>query len=612
MIEGGAGTDEVFGSPFADVLRGDAGNDLLHGEAGNDLLDGGTGTDTAFFEGPASEARITRTTGAVIVGTKAEGRDTLLAVEKLVFKDKTFDLAIDSLFSGDIDLVFLQDLSGSFGDDLPNVAAAVRGIAADVREIDPEAAYAVASFVDKPDPGDPDRKDDYLYKAHLGRTSDAGVVEGAVRGLVLRDGGDLPESQLDGLKAAALGTGLSLRADAHRIVLLSTDAAFHEGDGYASVDEVKTVLEQTGAVPIFAVTAGERGTYEQLVADLGVGAVVTLTSNSSNFQDAVRQALVNLFEQVTSNGSDGPDTLFGGFLGEKFYTGLGADRVDAGEGDDVVDGGGGDDTLAGGAGNDTVKGGSGDDLLDGGPGDDTLRPGLGRDRVTTGPGADTVEGTLAELDRDAIADFGARDALRVFGVALAPRQVVAAPGSLILEIDGDNNGSRESLITLEGDFTGKRVALETLGSGSAVSTLIRVVDKVPITGTAGNDKLKGTEEADDIRGLAGNDKIAGLGGDDLIDPGPGKDKVDGGPGRDLLLLAGTTAGFEVLVKGRKITLVDADPSDGDQGSVAFANIEVLRFDDFEIDISGGVFAKAGAGSAGTALDTLLTDPAAAG
>lgn len=593
-ISGGSGADQLVGSSFADVLLGNVGGDLLRGGAGNDRLDGGEGSDIAFFEGPASEARITRTAGAVIVGTKAGGRDTLFAVEKLVFDDETLDLAKDSLFSGDIDLVFLQDLSGSFGDDLPNVAAAVRGIAAEVKAIDPEAAFAVASFIDEPDPENEDSREDYVYKAHLGRTSDAGVVEGAVRGLRLGNGSDFPEAQLDGLEAAALGTGLSLRADAHRIVLLSTDASFHEGDGYATVDEVRATLEKTGAVPIFAVTVDVRATYERLVLDLGAGAVVTLTRDSANLQDAVRQALVNLFEVVTSNGSDGPDDLFGGFLGEKFYTGLGPDRVDAGDGDDVVDGGGGDDTLAGGAGNDTVRGGTGDDALDGGAGDDALHPGPGRDRVATGPGADTVKGTLAELDRDTIADFGALDVLHLFGVGLTPRQIVAAPGSLILEIDGDADGTRESLITLEGDFTGKRVALETLGGGASVSTLLRVVDRLPIAGTPGNDKLKGTEDADEIRGLAGNDKITALGGDDLIEPGPGKDKVDGGLGRDVLVFDGPADGFGAVAKGKKLAIVDVDSSDGDQGSVTFANIEVLRFDDLEIDISGGVLAE-GAG-----------------
>ncbi len=606
-IEGGAGSDALVGSPFGDVLRGNAGDDEFWGEAGNDRIDGGAGSDTAHFDVAASEARISRTSGGtIVVSTKTLGRDTLIAVEKLAFKDKTLDVAKDSLFTGDIDLVFLQDLSGSFREDLPHVAGAVRGIAAEVKELDPEAAFAVASFVDKPVPTDDHRKNDYLYKAHLGRTADAGVVANLIANLVIRHGGDLPEAALDGLRGAALGTGLSLRPDAHRIVLLSTDADFHAGDGYASVAEVKATLEATGAVPIFAVTSDVRGAYERLVEDLGVGAVVTLTSNSANLQDAVRQALANLFQVVTSNGSDGPDTLFGGFLDEKFFTGLGNDSVDAGDGDDTVDTGAGDDTARGGAGNDTVKGGTGDDLVDGGPGDDALHPGLGRDRIVTGPGADTVKGTAAELDDDTIFDFLATDSILMFGAALSPKAVTTSLGSLILDIDSDANGSFETRITLEGDFTGKRVALQIEGSGATVATRIRVVDKLPIDGTPGNDKLKGTEEADSIRGLAGNDKITALGGDDVIAAGPGKDKVDGGTGRDVLVLDGPSDDFGLQVKGRKLTILDIDPSDGDRGSVAFANIEVLRFDDFEIDISGGILAPPARGPARLDLDIFVT------
>lgn len=612
-IRGGTGSDLFFGSPFADALRGNAGDDYLKGGSGNDLLDGGSGLDTASFDGPSSEARISRTAdGALVVSTRTGGRDRPIDVEFLSFDDKKLDVAKDSLFSGDVDLVFLQDLSGSFRDDLPNVAAAVRGIAADLKELDPEAAFAVASFVDEPDPEDEESKDDYVYKAHLGRTNDAGVVANQIVNLPIRYGGDFPEAQLDGLEAAALGTGLSLRPDAHRIVLLSTDATFHAGDGYASVDEVRAVLEQTGAVPIFAVTSDVRGTYEQLVRDLGVGAVVTLTRNSNNIQDAVRQSLANLFEVVTSNGTDGPDELFGGLLGEKFLTGLGDDRVDAGDGDDVVDGGAGSDTLRGGSGDDTVKGGTGDDLVDGGPGSDSLHPGLGRDRVVTGPGADTVKGTPAELDGDTIADIDAVDSILMFGVALSQKQIETSPGSLILEIDGDANGSFETRTTLEGDLAGKRVALAIEGSGASVATRLRLLDKVPITGTAGNDKLKGTEDADEIRGLAGNDKIAGLGGDDVIDPGPGSDKVDGGLGRDVLVLKGLTEGYNVLFKGKKPTLLDSDPSDGNQGSVAFVNIEVLRFDDLEIDISGGVLAKPAGGPLRLSLEALVPAEAWAG
>ncbi|WP_188113404.1 calcium-binding protein [Nocardioides humilatus] len=58
QVSAGAGNDKVTGSPYADILRGEAGSDTVSGLAGNDTLDGGTandvfnggsGTDTADY-----------------------------------------------------------------------------------------------------------------------------------------------------------------------------------------------------------------------------------------------------------------------------------------------------------------------------------------------------------------------------------------------------------------------------------------------------------------------------------------------------------------------------------------------------------------------------------
>jgi len=55
-----------------------------------------------------------------------------------------------------------------------------------------------------------------------------------------------------------------------------------------------------------------------------------------------------------------------------------------------------------------------------------------------------------------------------------------------------------------------------------------------ITGTAGNDKIKGTNAADLIFGLGGNDSIKGKRGDDCIFGGDGKDRIKGGKGNDTI------------------------------------------------------------------------------
>ena len=56
-----------------------------------------------------------------------------------------------------------------------------------------------------------------------------------------------------------------------------------------------------------------------------------------------------------------------------------------------------------------------------------------------------------------------------------------------------------------------------------------------MSGTAGNDSLRGTTGDDYINGYAGNDTILGLGGNDWIYAGTGSDSVLGGAGNDYLI-----------------------------------------------------------------------------
>ncbi len=95
--------DELTGTPSGDTLvdtSGDArlfglsGNDRLQGGSGNDALDGGSGTDTAVYAGAASGYRVARTGTGWTVTDKdgGDGTDTLVAVERLDFTDRDFEL----------------------------------------------------------------------------------------------------------------------------------------------------------------------------------------------------------------------------------------------------------------------------------------------------------------------------------------------------------------------------------------------------------------------------------------------------------------------------------------------------------------------------------------
>lgn len=91
----------------------------------------------------------------------------------------------------------------------------------------------------------------------------------------------------------------------------------------------------------------------------------------------------NAYEGYRTQGTDGSDTLFGGWRGGSVF---------GGAGDDVLFGSlfGGD--VAGGLGNDTIFGLFGGGVLDGNEGDDRIAGGVGDDIISGGTGNDTLSG----------------------------------------------------------------------------------------------------------------------------------------------------------------------------------------------------------------------------
>ncbi|WP_319823989.1 Ig-like domain-containing protein [Thalassovita sp.] len=312
---------------------------------------------------------------------------------------------------GPVDFVFLQDLSGSYTDDLPILKAQVPNLIAATEGGGADIDFAVASFIDKPT-GAFGAAGDYVYQTHLGLSTDNASVISTINGLATRSGADAPEAQLEALLQTALREGeLGYRAGSTRVVMLSTDSTYHVAGDFAGVpaNNLDTVLDGSPAgtgedyptiaglrdallaaniFPVFSVTATVRADYEALVDQLGFGAVVTMTSDSENFSDAVRTALGLACGIVTHQGTDLDDSIDGSEDEDGIFGGLGDDTIHGLGSDDVVDGGAGADECHGDDGRDEVRGGSGNDDLYGETEDDTLSGGLGDDTLTGGTGAD--------------------------------------------------------------------------------------------------------------------------------------------------------------------------------------------------------------------------------
>ena len=222
------------------------------------------------------------------------------------------------------DVFMVQDLSGSFWDDLPNVQAQFGGLY-DALNADGDVQFGVGSFIDKPvgvfgsdrvfvgydESGDPIYTSDYVYQTHLAVSGDQVAIQDTLDGLDTQYGVDWKEAQLEALVQVALrGAEIGFRDGAQKFVVLSTDAAFHQEGDYADAplgaNDYDTVIEDedypevvavgellaaAGIIPVFAVTEYVVPYYQQLVDLWGFGSVTVLSADSGNLATAITDGL---------------------------------------------------------------------------------------------------------------------------------------------------------------------------------------------------------------------------------------------------------------------------------------------------------------------------------
>nr|WP_321444174.1 M10 family metallopeptidase C-terminal domain-containing protein [uncultured Cohaesibacter sp.] len=362
---GGSGNDTIIGNQGSNELRGNGGNDNLQG---------GDGRDKAIYSGAYSEYSITKNgdgsfTIAHTGGDHSDGTDTVRDIEYAVFSDR--EVALTPL-TGPLDVVFLQDLTGSFSDDLVYMRSAVDDIAATIQNAYANSRFAITSFRDT--------GDSYVYRVEADFTQSTSSLVSTYNSMTASGGGDTLEAQLTALLEASTDSALSYQSGSTRIFILATDAGYHD---YENISSIASLMASNDIIPIFAVASGEVSTYQNLANELGTGVVVTIESDSTDFADSIRYALASIDGEVTEAGTSSSDTLAGGETADGIY-GLG--------GDDSIAGNGGDDLLDGGSGNDSLLGGDDNDQLLGGSGNDTLVGGEGNDRLLGGDGDDVLLG----------------------------------------------------------------------------------------------------------------------------------------------------------------------------------------------------------------------------
>ena len=405
ILEGGMGDDNLDGGAGNDLLLAGAGNDRLTAHAGHDRLSGGTGDDVYHIAGASAE--IEDFLGHDTLDTRDSTTDDHIDLSgdtDCEVEHEVVHITPGGTTAGPLDVQFLQDLTGSFGDDIATVRGLIPQIVTALQAVQVNSQFGVSSFIDKPiSPFG--ATGEWVYRQELGLTANAASLQATYAAMANLSGMDAPEAQLESLMQLALhAADVGFRADSARFVVLFTDAPFHmagdgaaagittanNGDGvldggglgedYPMIAQLKAALEAANIIPIFAIAGGYEATYQGLAGQLGRGAVVTLTANSSNIVGAITAGITTA---TTTHIED----------------------ATCGAGNDMILGSADDNALSGNLGDDSLDGRDGDDVLSGGAGADVLTGGLGADMLTGGAGADRFVFVATSGGVDVITDF---------------------------------------------------------------------------------------------------------------------------------------------------------------------------------------------------------------
>ncbi len=490
-LRGFAGNDSLSGNNGSDTLLGDGGNDSLLGQTGDDQLWGGAGDDTLEGGGGIDVARYQTSTARVVV-------------------DLAAGQAQDGFGGTDV-LRGIENVDGSeFGDTLRGDAGVnlLRGFGGN----------------------------DLLEGG--GGNDDLHGLDGNDN-LQGQDGNDqISGGAGDDVLNGGTGTDTLRYMDSSSGINVNLETGVAR-DGFGGTDTVRN----------FEIVRGSQ--HDDRITGDGQG--------NNLFGSDGNDSISGGGGRDTLHGDAGNDSLAGGSGNDELWSGQGNDTLDGGAGQDILrylnasagisvdlgagtgrDASGGNDVvrdievvhgsyygddIAGDGANNRLFGFDGADTIDGAAGADYVQGGQGNDDLSGGAGDDTLEGATGN---DTMQGGNGLDLVRYLD-EVGPVTVNLATGTA-----RDGTGGTDSL--------------------SGIENVHGSLHSDNITGDSGQNRLFGFEGADTLIGLGGDDALLGDGGNDQLIggngrdtllPGAGDDTIDGGAGQDLVRFTDATQGMSV-------------------------------------------------------------------
>ena len=485
MISGLGGDDTIYGNGGNDTINGGPGDDFIAGGKGADMITGGDGQDTISYAYSSAGVRINLRAGSAS-GGDAEGDKLVDAIEN-VHGSMHDDMLSGSRGVGDRANNKIWGLGGNdelFGD---------RGI-------------------------------DHLYGGAGDDVLDGGegddTLEGGYGADELIGGGDA------GDVASYMHSMMGVTVRLHTMQAMGGDA---EGDtfgktttsDYTVTDEDGEVVEEvTETVPDIANLRGSA--HDDVLAGDSRGNKIW--------------------------GGAGNDTLYGGPSGnddsgnaDELHGEDGHDRIFGGRGDDTLNGGAGNDHLWGNGGADTFMGGLGNDMFYADPSDnfsgaednmmgsgmDTISFELLKAAVTDGNDGNDGDGTYT-LAANIENLIGTSENDNLTGNNLS-NTIEGGDGADMLR-GGTNDTDETDTLSYESSDRRVRVDLgnSSASGGHAQGDDIGTDEFMHLIGSAYDDVLTGSNGNNTLKGLAGDDEIIGGDGNDTVEGGAGADEMNGG------------------------------------------------------------------------------------